>query len=838
MDALWRIADQVLTPAETEQFTTSEAFILGASFYIHDLGMAMAATDDGVARIRASNEYRAAREHLQKAAGLSESRADLLAIRVAVRELHAEHASILATQVIPGLERYLIEKSEVRNAWSHNIGQVAASHHWQLDHIHRALGVKNRAPMPGGTVADLAYVASILRIVDYAHISRERASSLQRALRSEIGADSLLHWEAQANITGPMRQGEYLAYGCTGPQQDIDAWWLFHDMASGLDREIRAVGDYLRERAISTGRFSLQGVNGIEKPERFAQFVQLAGDTAPIDVRVQPDSMERVVELLGGSQLYGSDSLAPIRELIQNARDAIELRNALEKARSVNETKGDILITFDDSTGKQTLSIRDNGVGMTRSTVVNHLIAVASDFWHSADFYRDYGPALESGFSPIGKFGIGFLSVFMLGDYITVITEAHGSNRIQLKLRGIGRRGELRELPPAGVVGTEIHIILKSSVAAILEDLPSIVRCRAPMMSVAMTVQTNKGAISEKKRIEPGWWQHVDHDDLRAFIQHWDSISFRGKEDRSPDPHQHRMFFTSHSTNFGDKYTLRGWPGLRPTICNETQRLMSEGGRNSFGVIRCSKGVAVDHVPVADLTGLVEVGELPLTAARSAMYADLPYGRIRMAPAEWESRLIYDIQADVIAKLNDLERYGMISARLGFLRGLALVYGREVLLETTLPWIPVIEPPGNLIHQSKTDLTERLRTEERLMIASGVGPSSAYAAAAPWIAESELGKIPIVAIRFEEISVPYTVQNELKVKKRGSTISGTLTDLTSPHNKFEIKLTLIPIVIAIVAEAWGVSIDSLERQTWRLEHESSILWTDLTRKGHGLSGRV
>jgi len=62
---------------------------------------------------------------------------------------------------------------------------------------------------------------------------------------------------------------------------------------------------------------------GVEVPEAFTKFVSLGGNTAPIDIRVQPHSMERVVELLGGKQLYGSDQLAPIRELIQNARDAI-----------------------------------------------------------------------------------------------------------------------------------------------------------------------------------------------------------------------------------------------------------------------------------------------------------------------------------------------------------------------------------------------------------------------------------------------------------------------------------------------------------------------------------
>ena len=52
MDALWVVSEQVLTQAEIQQLTPAEAFLLGTGFYLHDIGMAYAATKDGLEKIK------------------------------------------------------------------------------------------------------------------------------------------------------------------------------------------------------------------------------------------------------------------------------------------------------------------------------------------------------------------------------------------------------------------------------------------------------------------------------------------------------------------------------------------------------------------------------------------------------------------------------------------------------------------------------------------------------------------------------------------------------------------------------------------------------------------
>jgi HSP90 family molecular chaperone len=63
---------------------------------------------------------------------------------------------------------------------------------------------------------------------------------------------------------------------------------------------------------------------------------------------------------------------------------------------------------------------------MTSNIITKYLLGVASDCWHSSDFFADHPGLLNDGFSPVGRFGIGFLSVFMLDRNIAVTTQTQG----------------------------------------------------------------------------------------------------------------------------------------------------------------------------------------------------------------------------------------------------------------------------------------------------------------------------------------------------------------------------------------------------------------------------
>ena len=318
MDALWSVTDRILTASEVAALSYGESFLLACGFYLHDIGMAYAATEDGLDRIRSSPVYASFKARTPVSLHANEA-FQARALAYAVRTIHAGVATELATKPVPGTGIYLLDSRSIREEWGVTCGRIAASHHWSLETVERELGSQGLVPLPGGRRGDLGYVASLLRLADYAHINRDRAHQIDRAFRQPIERESLIHWLAQEHVDGPDRDGADLVYRASSPIADVDAWWLYYEMLKGLDEEIRTVRRYLDRRASSQGRLSLQGVRGVTSPEEAAVFIPTSG-FLPIEVNLRTGSIERLVQLLAGESLYGPDPMAAVRELIQNSR--------------------------------------------------------------------------------------------------------------------------------------------------------------------------------------------------------------------------------------------------------------------------------------------------------------------------------------------------------------------------------------------------------------------------------------------------------------------------------------------------------------------------------------
>ena len=113
-----------------------------------------------------------------------------------------------------------------------------------------------------------------------------------------------------------------------------------------------------------------------------------------------------------------------LRELISNASDALDklyFRSLTDD--SVTLSRSDLRIFIEANKEDRTLSISDNGCGMTREELENNLGTIAKS--GSFDFKRDEGANEEVDI--IGQFGVGFYSAFMVADKITVISRPYGA---------------------------------------------------------------------------------------------------------------------------------------------------------------------------------------------------------------------------------------------------------------------------------------------------------------------------------------------------------------------------------------------------------------------------
>ena len=113
-----------------------------------------------------------------------------------------------------------------------------------------------------------------------------------------------------------------------------------------------------------------------------------------------------------------------LRELISNASDALDKARFLSLTRKdVREQVGEARITIRLDEDKRTLTIEDNGVGMTRDEVIQNLGTIARS--GSLDFVKAYAEAAkskEAGLKIIGQFGVGFYAAFMVASRVDVFT--------------------------------------------------------------------------------------------------------------------------------------------------------------------------------------------------------------------------------------------------------------------------------------------------------------------------------------------------------------------------------------------------------------------------------
>lgn len=116
-----------------------------------------------------------------------------------------------------------------------------------------------------------------------------------------------------------------------------------------------------------------------------------------------------------------------LRELISNASDAIDklfFRSLTDQSVKTSRDEYEIRLTADKTA--RTLSVSDNGCGMTKEELENNLGTIAKS--GSFDFKNDPENKNKDRIDIIGQFGVGFYSAFMVADKVTVESRAYGSD--------------------------------------------------------------------------------------------------------------------------------------------------------------------------------------------------------------------------------------------------------------------------------------------------------------------------------------------------------------------------------------------------------------------------
>lgn len=273
------------------------------------------------------------------------------------------------------------------------------------------------------------FLMAVLRISDYVQVKSDRAikSLLSiKELRSPISRQEWRNHFAVRDVTTRDKDPEAMFVHAvpTDVKTYLRLVGLFRDIQRELDESWATIGEVygrlgeLGELGINVRRLR----SNLDDLNRFAATVPYIPRRASF-----ASSGPELLKLLVGP-LYDYEYGIGIRELVQNAVDACK-----ERADLAGDSNSEVVVEIDETAdGSGWVTVTDTGVGMTLDTVTNYFLIAGASFRNS-DVWKQQHTDI-TGKSKVlrgGRFGVGALAAFLLGDEITVKTRHANTDETQ-----------------------------------------------------------------------------------------------------------------------------------------------------------------------------------------------------------------------------------------------------------------------------------------------------------------------------------------------------------------------------------------------------------------------
>lgn len=365
--------------------------------------------------------------------------------------------------------RYILENantdsiipSRISREYLQLIGVICAAHDWETDEVltnelldeYRIQANDFAEENDHDLIVDVRLLAFLLRVGDLLDLDSRRISRIVWRYMDKLSPASEAHWRKHECLRfKKLNKDEiviagnfnYDRYG----QVATEAYHLAKQWCEYLKSEVSTLKKAMRtpvKYAMTSGR---------QLGELFIDTSEVKG-TGIIFANNLSFNMDksRIIEILG-DEIY-EDKSSFIRELIQNAIDAtrtqivedyqsgklncysgLDIRSPNSWPREIT-TRPEYAIHISTGTSIRTIKntdkslmyfeVSDFGIGMTVDQIKNYFLQIGRSYYKSADFKLKYQH------SSISRFGIGFLSCLLAGDYIEVETKSRDSD-VGLKL--------------------------------------------------------------------------------------------------------------------------------------------------------------------------------------------------------------------------------------------------------------------------------------------------------------------------------------------------------------------------------------------------------------------
>ena len=547
INAMLKHLDWLIPPSTQEEMTPVDWLLITLAIYFHDLGMLVTSEEF---EMRMQNEAFTAffdklktdsksQDYLGRAKKMTAEQQARFFFQEFIRENHANrikewvtgrHSRHWGTEVKPITEAIAELMKPFPMRFRENLATVCESHHRDNLNKPELYPLCQRYGNEPLETANVQYAALILRTVDLIHVTKDRTPSIMYKTLKLSDPKGVDEWDRQKDTFAVRHAGRKFSL------EDPDTHIITVSADFTEERPFFALTEYLAwadAEIKQTKRWGDQSRGESDGAKFWFPWRGIRGDlrvegNEPQQMRFEFDR-GRLLDLLVGHAIY-NDATVAIRELLQNAIDAVRFRHHLD-AKEVEATgrptpqMGKVSVTWHGDTRR--LVVEDSGTGMDLDIIKFHLMRVGASFYDTPQFATEH-----KGFSPISRFGIGVLTCFMISDDIEIVTIKQTCG-YRIRMSSVHADYLLRELPLGdpklgGIEphGTRVTLVIREGVDLTQRTVEDILRywivmpeCRVEYSEVGQTpvkigFDSPSDALSnyyaESRKAQPESWEGIE----------------------------------------------------------------------------------------------------------------------------------------------------------------------------------------------------------------------------------------------------------------------------------------------------------------------------------------
>lgn len=402
---LFYVADKMLGDEIIENMNATELFLLSVSLYGHDWGMAVSEeeknyiltgcneTPDLIVNLLDDEKIRIS--EFCRIKNIELGKIELEDWREYVRLTHAFRSGMRIRKYFESISSGVADFAS----------RICEGHWLDFDIIDDYTSYPTDASIHR-EIVNVKALTIYVRLIDLLDLGEDRTPFVLWKFVAPRNKFSKLEW-AKHRALQPVTFPQYQlarSIQVEGSTDDQNVYMGIMDLKRYVDEQFRQCSDILNRINHSYHKLNISHIDWRVAPRGFE----------PVTIQFEFDR-SRMFDILG-DEIYQGNPYVFIRELLQNAIDAIEMRTEILEKKGLSFIPK-IKLQVTENENYFIVEITDNGIGMDEYIIRNYLALAGKSYYRSIDFQKE-GLKMD----PISRFGIGVLSCFMTADYIEIDT--------------------------------------------------------------------------------------------------------------------------------------------------------------------------------------------------------------------------------------------------------------------------------------------------------------------------------------------------------------------------------------------------------------------------------